>query len=161
VTASSLVKTFWVMNYIDCRGSKIVFHNMDFMAIKRRRILCRFQKYKHTLVTKCTKKRFQDKDFCLYTGGPVGLKQKRFFPFSRKAKMMRKWANFREISWNFRFHENFRFPGSFRENGYVSAINIFKMINSNGNFRFNPSPLCSKEILLSWITFFRCILSLR
>jgi hypothetical protein len=28
---------------------------------------------------------------------------------------------------------NFRFPGSFRENGYVSAINIFEMINSNGN----------------------------
>jgi hypothetical protein len=32
-----------------------------------------------------------------------------------------------------KFRENFRFPGSFRENGYVSALNIFKMINSNGN----------------------------
>jgi hypothetical protein len=61
-------------------------------------------------------------------GEVLGLKRKRF-PFSRKANMMRKWANFREIS----FHENFRFPGSFRKNGYVSAINIFKMINSKGN----------------------------
>jgi hypothetical protein len=41
--------------------------------------------------------------------------------------MMRKLANFR-------FRENFRFPGSFCKNGYVSAINIFKMINSNRNF---------------------------
>jgi hypothetical protein len=29
------------------------FLNMDFMGIKRRRILHRFQKYKLTLVTKC------------------------------------------------------------------------------------------------------------
>jgi hypothetical protein len=54
----------------------------------------------------------------------LGLKRKRFFPFSRKAKIMRKWAN---------FHENIRFLRSFCKNGYVSAINIFKMINSNGN----------------------------
>jgi hypothetical protein len=42
--------------------------------------------------------------------------------------MMRKWANFREISFceNFHFRKNVRFPGSFRENGYVSAINILK-----------------------------------
>jgi hypothetical protein len=33
---------------------KIFFLNMDFMGIKRRSILCRFQKYKLTLVRKCT-----------------------------------------------------------------------------------------------------------
>jgi hypothetical protein len=51
VTASSLVKTFWVMHYIEVPH---FFHNMDFMGIKRCRILCRFQKYKLALVTKCT-----------------------------------------------------------------------------------------------------------
>jgi hypothetical protein len=51
VTASSLVKTFWVMHY---KEVKFFFHNMDFMGIKRCRILCRFQKYKLTLVPKCT-----------------------------------------------------------------------------------------------------------
>jgi hypothetical protein len=35
-------------------GQQFFFlHNMDFMGFKRRRILCRFQKYKLTLVTKC------------------------------------------------------------------------------------------------------------
>jgi hypothetical protein len=57
--------------------------------------------------------------FPLFANHYLGLKQKRFFPFSRKAKMMRKLSNFREIS--------------FRAKGYISAINIFKMINSNGN----------------------------
>jgi hypothetical protein len=38
-------------------------------------------------------------------------------------------VKFREIS----FRKNFRFPGSFRENGYVSAVNIFKMTHSNRN----------------------------
>jgi hypothetical protein len=52
----------------------------------------------------------------------LGLKRKRFIHFREKQKLA-----------NFRFRENFRFPGNFRENGYVSAINIFKMINSNGN----------------------------
>jgi hypothetical protein len=51
VTASSLVKTFWVMHYIEF---KIFFQNMDFMGIKRRRIARRFQKCNLTLVTKCT-----------------------------------------------------------------------------------------------------------
>jgi hypothetical protein len=51
VTASSLVKTFWVMHYIEVKKN---VHNMDFMGIKRCRILCRFQKYILTLVTKCT-----------------------------------------------------------------------------------------------------------
>jgi hypothetical protein len=36
------------------KGPKFVFHNMDFMGTKRCRILRRFQKYKLTLVTKCT-----------------------------------------------------------------------------------------------------------
>jgi hypothetical protein len=52
VTASSLVKTFWVMHYIEVQNC--ILHNMDFMGIKRRRILRSFQKYKLTLVTKCT-----------------------------------------------------------------------------------------------------------
>jgi hypothetical protein len=52
VTASSLVKTFWVMHYIEVQ--KLFFHNMGFMGIKRCRILRRFQKYKLVLKTKCT-----------------------------------------------------------------------------------------------------------
>jgi hypothetical protein len=51
VTASSLVPTFWVNNYIRV---KKIFHNVDFIRNKRRRILRRFQKYKLTSVTKCT-----------------------------------------------------------------------------------------------------------
>jgi hypothetical protein len=39
----------------------------------------------------------------------LGLKQKRFFPFLRKAKMMRKLANFCEIS----FSRKFSFPRKF------------------------------------------------
>jgi hypothetical protein len=35
-------------------GQKWFFHNIGFMGIKRCRILCRFQKYKLVLVTKCT-----------------------------------------------------------------------------------------------------------
>jgi hypothetical protein len=46
VTASSLVKTFWVMHYIV--DQNFFPHNMDIMGIKR------FQNYKLTLVTKCT-----------------------------------------------------------------------------------------------------------
>jgi hypothetical protein len=42
----------------------------------------------------------------------VGLKRKRFFPFSQKAKMMQKWANFREISRNF-VSPKFLFPRKF------------------------------------------------
>jgi hypothetical protein len=37
-------------------GPKFFFHNMDFMGIKRRRILCRFQKYKLISVTNAPKK---------------------------------------------------------------------------------------------------------
>jgi hypothetical protein len=58
---------------------------------------------------------------------PVGLKQKRFFSFSRKAKITRKWGNFHEISRNFvsrkfwgnfreSFRKNFRLRENFREN---------------------------------------------
>jgi hypothetical protein len=36
------------------KGPKLFSYNMDFMDIKRRRVLHRFQKYKLTLVTKCT-----------------------------------------------------------------------------------------------------------
>jgi hypothetical protein len=36
------------------RSHIFFLHNMGFMGIKRRRILCRFQKYKPTLVTKYT-----------------------------------------------------------------------------------------------------------
>jgi hypothetical protein len=47
-TCVAEVITFWCMH---CIG---VFHNVGLMGIKRRRILRRFQKYKLTLVTKCT-----------------------------------------------------------------------------------------------------------
>jgi hypothetical protein len=53
VTASSLVTTFWVMHYT-YKSPQFFIHNMGFMAIKRHRILHRFQKYKLVLVTKCT-----------------------------------------------------------------------------------------------------------
>jgi hypothetical protein len=43
------------------KGSKFFIHNMDYMVIKRRRILCGFQKYKLTFVTKCTKKTYSRK----------------------------------------------------------------------------------------------------
>jgi hypothetical protein len=36
------------------KGPKFFIHNMDFMGIKRYRILRRFQKYKLTLGKKCT-----------------------------------------------------------------------------------------------------------
>jgi hypothetical protein len=39
---------------IQYKGLKFFFHNMDFMGIKRRRMLRRFLKYKLTLVTQCT-----------------------------------------------------------------------------------------------------------
>jgi hypothetical protein len=43
-----------------------LFHNMAFMGIKRRRILCRFQKYKPYLSHKMhIKKIFQEKEFRL------------------------------------------------------------------------------------------------
>jgi hypothetical protein len=46
------VKTFWVTHYVEVQN--FFSHNMDFMVIRRRRILHRFQKYKLNLVTKCT-----------------------------------------------------------------------------------------------------------
>jgi uncharacterized protein YktA (UPF0223 family) len=62
VTASSLVTTFWVMHYIKVQN--FFNQNVDFMGIKRRRLLRSFQKYKLTLVTKCTyKKLFKKKEF--------------------------------------------------------------------------------------------------
>jgi hypothetical protein len=70
LTSSYLVMTFWVMHYI--RLQHFFFYNMNFMGIQRRRILHRFQKYKRTLVTKCTlKKLFKKKEFLYYTGGPL------------------------------------------------------------------------------------------
>jgi hypothetical protein len=39
------------------------------MGIKRRRILCWFKKYKHTLVTKCTKKGYSRKKIFVCTQG--------------------------------------------------------------------------------------------
>jgi hypothetical protein len=49
---------------------------MDYMGIKRRRILRRFHKYKLTLVTKGTSnKLFKKKEFLNYTGGPCVLKK--------------------------------------------------------------------------------------
>jgi hypothetical protein len=53
VTASSLVMTFWVMHYIRVQNFLFTIWTYGY-DIKRRRILRRFQKYKHTLVTKCT-----------------------------------------------------------------------------------------------------------
>jgi hypothetical protein len=46
----------WSKHFGSCTiwRSKIFFHNMDFMEIKRCRILHRLKKYKLTLVTKCT-----------------------------------------------------------------------------------------------------------
>jgi hypothetical protein len=57
------------MHYIHRGPKNFFFHNMDFMGIKRCRILRIFQKYKLTLVTKCTKKKlFYGKDFRQYIG---------------------------------------------------------------------------------------------
>jgi hypothetical protein len=68
VIASSLVKTLWIMHYV-----KIFFvHNMDFMGIRRRRILRRFQKYSDKMHLK---KIFQVKDFRLYAGCPLCSKE--------------------------------------------------------------------------------------
>jgi hypothetical protein len=57
VTASSSVPTFWVIHYWYIRVQNFFFHIVDLMGIKRRRILRRFQKYKLTLGTNCTKKK--------------------------------------------------------------------------------------------------------
>jgi hypothetical protein len=65
--------TFWVMHYT-YKGPKIFFHNIDFMGIKRCGILRRFQKYKLTLVTKCTKKSYsRKKNFFTTQGAPCVL----------------------------------------------------------------------------------------
>jgi hypothetical protein len=48
------------------KGPKFCIHYMDFMGIKRSRILRRFQKYKFTSTTKCTKKKLFKKKECLY-----------------------------------------------------------------------------------------------
>jgi hypothetical protein len=77
---------------------------------------------------------YQEGNFCR---GKVRFRveTKTVFPFSRKAKMSKFSQNLAKFCFrkNFCLRENFCFPGSFRKNGYVSAINIFKMINSNGN----------------------------
>jgi hypothetical protein len=44
----------YILGHALYRGQKIFFHNVGLMGIKRLRILRRFQKYKLTLVTKCT-----------------------------------------------------------------------------------------------------------
>jgi hypothetical protein len=49
-TSIAEVIAFWVMHY----RVQHFFHNVGLMGIKRHRILRRFQKYKLTLVTKCT-----------------------------------------------------------------------------------------------------------
>jgi hypothetical protein len=81
VTVSSLVTTFWVMDYM-YKGPTFFIHNMGFMGIKRDRILRRFQKYKLTLVAKCTQKKlFKKKEFLFYTGGPcVRTTDENFYP---------------------------------------------------------------------------------
>jgi hypothetical protein len=51
------------------------FHNVRYMGIKRRRILCRFQKYKLTFVKNAPKKQFKNIDFLMYVhrGPPLYL----------------------------------------------------------------------------------------
>jgi hypothetical protein len=52
--------TVWILLYSTVHYMYIrvefFFHNLDYMGIKRRRILCWFQKYKLMLVTKCFNK---------------------------------------------------------------------------------------------------------
>jgi hypothetical protein len=65
VTSSSLVTTIWFIRY---KRSKQIFpHNMNFMGLKRSRILRRFQKYKLTLVIKCTQKKISQGASCVET----------------------------------------------------------------------------------------------
>jgi hypothetical protein len=62
----------------------------------------------------------------------VGLKRKQFYSFSRKAKIKRKWASFREISFreNFRFRESFRFRENFSFSRKFSFLHKFSQKNS-------------------------------
>jgi hypothetical protein len=53
------------------KGPNFFIYNMDFMGIKRHRILRRFQKYKFTSATKCTYKKLLQKKEFYYIGGPL------------------------------------------------------------------------------------------
>jgi hypothetical protein len=61
-------------------GQKWFFHNIGFMGIKRRRILCRFQKYKLVLWQQTSKSRLK---ICFTTqGAPCAVKHKLYPGFS-------------------------------------------------------------------------------
>jgi hypothetical protein len=83
VVASALVTTFWVIQYITSFEVGIFSLNLDYMGIKRRRILYWFQKYKLCILTKCTyKKLFQKPTFLVKVQkGTVQL----------KSNMVQKW----------------------------------------------------------------------
>jgi hypothetical protein len=73
------------------KGQKHFFHNVSLMDIERPRFLSRFQKCKHTLVTKCAlKKIFADKDFRYYTRGPLCIILENLFlgAFCHKGKFL-------------------------------------------------------------------------
>jgi hypothetical protein len=62
------------------RGQQISFHNGGYINIKRRRILWRFQNINLPKWQNApNKKIFEDKDFCLYTGGPLCKYKNLFF----------------------------------------------------------------------------------
>jgi hypothetical protein len=71
--------------------------------------------------------------FSLFLKGIPRVETKTVFSIFAKSENEQICAKFRFAKISIVFAKIFRFPGSFRENGYVSAINIFKMINSNGN----------------------------
>jgi hypothetical protein len=73
VSASSLVTTFWVMHYIGVQNFFI--HNTDFMGIKRRRMLRRFQKCDKMHL----KKLFKKKECLYYTRDPL-CRNENFYP---------------------------------------------------------------------------------
>jgi hypothetical protein len=57
------------------------FRNIGFMGIKRRRILCRFQKYKLVLVTKCTQNELiKIKDLLLLHRRPPCVVKHKLYP---------------------------------------------------------------------------------
>jgi hypothetical protein len=67
-TLARCAMIFWVMHYLRGKKSSTLWG----MGIKKRSFRCRFQKYKLTLVTKCTYKVISEKRFSLtqYIGAP-------------------------------------------------------------------------------------------
>ncbi len=72
------------------RGGNFFFQNLVMLYIKKRRILCRLQKYKLTLVTKCTKKSYWRRK----------ILKKILFEALLGEKLKRKPKNIIKPSWN-------------------------------------------------------------